>query len=193
MYVYLASAGVAIAGNQITITFDDLPMLGELPVPNGYNGFQWSNFYVIDPQLYPSPSGGQNGTISPPNVAFNGLGNPANFSSSGAFDLDSAYLTAVWNDGLQLEVQGFVGATLTYDNNYTVNTTGPLLVNFNFLGVDKINFISSGGTHHIGYSDGSGTQFAMDNLTVTVPEPSSLAFVSVGLAVPFYFIRRRKN
>ena len=192
IYVYLASASVAIAGNQITITFDDIPGQGELLVSNGYKGFQWSNFYASDLQTDSHTNGGQNSTISPPNVAFNGFGNPANFSSSEAFDLDSAYLTAVWNDGLQLEVQGFVGSTLTYDNIYTLTTASPQLINFNYLGVDEVNFISSGGTHHAAYTGGSGTQFAMDNLTVTVPEPSNLALIGMGLAIPL-FIRRRKT
>ena len=100
-------------------------------VPNGYNGFQWANFSVIDALDSLIASGGQNGTVSPKNVAFNSNGNPANFSGSGAFTLDSAYLTAAWNDGLQLEVQGFVGTTLTYDNTYTLNTwPDSSLINF---------------------------------------------------------------
>ena len=185
-FLFLVSAGVANGATPITITFDDLPAVGPQssePVPQGYNGFQWSNFYVVDPLDDPISNGGQNGVESPPNVAFNAGGLPANFSSNGAFDFDSAYMTAVWNDGLQVEVQGFVGSTLTYDNTYTLATTGPALVNFNYFGVDEVNFIASGGTHHSGYSGGSGTQFVIDNLTVVVPEPGSILLLLFGSSV----------
>jgi hypothetical protein len=120
-------------------------------------------------------SGYQNGVLSANNVAFNGSGNPAELSSSGPFDLNSAWLTAAWNDGLQLEVQGFAGGTLLYDQTYTLNAAAPTLLAFNYLGVDEVSFSSSGGINH-GY-DGSGTQFVMDNLTVSVPEPSTIGLV----------------
>ena len=182
-FVYFVSTTIAFSDTTTIITFDDIQSVTgpeNYPVvPNGYNGFQWSNFLVIDALDSQIPSGGQNGTVSSRNVAFNSGGSPADFSSSGAFALDSAYLTAVWNDGLRVEVQGFVGTTLTYDNTYILKTAGPLLVNFNYLGVDEVNFISSGGTHHSGYS-GDGTQFVMDNLTVTVPEPSTFAVIGLG-------------
>jgi hypothetical protein len=195
-FVYFVSTAIVFADTTITIKFDDIPSVsgpsGNFPVvTNGYNGFQWSNFYVVDALDSSIPSGGQNGTVSPKNVAFNANGNPANFSSSGAFALDSAYLTAAWNDGLQLEVQGFVGTTLTYDNTYTLNTAGPVLVNFKYLGVDEVNFISSGGTHHSGYS-GAGTQFAMDNLTVTVPEPNALSLFGIGALILCWRIKPNK-
>jgi hypothetical protein len=182
-FLYLASAGIALGTTPATITFDELTPSthGDL-IPNGYAGLQWNNFYVLNAVSYiDNPSGYQNAVVSANNVAFNGFGDPSMVSAT-AFDLNSAYLGAAWNDGLQVEVQGFVGATLTYDNTYTVNTTGPTLINFNYLGVDEVSFIASGGTLHPGYT-GSGTQFAIDNLTLTlVPEPTLFGLVGLGAA-----------
>jgi hypothetical protein len=36
----------------------------------------------------------------------------------------------------------------TYDNIYTINTVSPTLVAFNYIGVNQIIFIGSGGTPH---------------------------------------------
>jgi len=188
----VASIGTSFAQTEI-LTFDDLSWSGYYyeQIPNGYGGLQWNNFFVLNTAQELSSfgrNGEVNGVVSPPNVAFNGEGTAA-FISDGSFNLNSAYLMAAWNDGLQVEVQGFVGATLIYDNTYTVSTLGSTLVNFNYLGVDEVNFISSGGVPH-GYTSGLGTQFAMDNLSITlVPEPPT--FASVGLAVIFLTLRCR--
>jgi hypothetical protein len=187
----VASSGPAVA-QTVILTFDDL-VPGSLPgadapyegpIPNAYDGFQWNNFGVIDNTLSSTVSGYNNAVISPNNVAFNERGNPA-LVSDGFFNLNSAYLTAAWNDGLQVEVQGFIGANMVYDNTYTFDTTGATLVSFNYLGIDSTKFISSGGVPH-GYA-GRGTQFAMDNLSVTlVPEPS--AFGLLGMASCFWLL-----
>jgi hypothetical protein len=186
---FITFTGVAFAQTEI-ITFDDLvpSLLGpehnfEGIIPDGYDGLRWDNFGVSDTTENLTPSGYQNAVVSPDNVAFNVKRNPAllsdgSFNFNGSFNLNSAYLTAAWNNGLQVEVQGFVGTALIYDNTYTVNTTGPTLVNFNYLGVDEVNFISSGGTPNPAYAPGGeGTQFAMDNLSITVPEPSAFAYI----------------
>jgi hypothetical protein len=195
--VYFASVAITFGTTPLVITFDDLTP-GSLPghdepwegpIQNGYEGFQWNNFWVIDTVLMPYTCGDKNGVVSLNNVAFNGYGNSALFSD-GQFNLNSAYLGATWNDGLQVEVQGFAGATLLYDNTYVVNTTGSTLINFNYLGINQVNFISSGGTPH-GYSSGSGTQFMLDNLSVTiVPEPSMPAVA--GLGAVLLLLRRSK-
>lgn len=175
----LVSIGTACAQTEV-ITFDDIYWstgLNEV-MPSGYDGFQWSNFDVRNEGNPGENDGGVNAMVSPPNVAFNGFGSPASFSCNGVFNLNSAYIGGVWNDGLNVEVQGVVGTTLTYDNTYIVNTTNSTLINFNYLGVDEVNFISSGGVSH-GYL-GSGTQFAIDNLSVTiVPEPSTFALAGL--------------
>ena len=184
-----------------TITFDDLnpnTLLGspdpfDAPIPDGYAGLQWNNMWVLDVPLHIQDggsigSGYDNGLVSGNNVAFNDRGNPASISG-GAFNLNSAYLTAAWNNGLQVEVQGYVGATLTYDNTYTLNTTGPSLITFNYLDVDEVNFISSGGVN-AGLS-GIGTEFAMDNISAA-PEPTSLAYAGLGGLASLLTFRRWK-
>jgi len=76
---------------------------------------------------------------------------------------------------------------MTYDNIYTINTASPTLVAFKYLGVNQVTFIASGGTQH--YAQGWGPVFAIDNMVVTVPEPSGfslllLAGVCVSLLSP---------
>ena len=179
-----------------TITFDDLGS-AMAPIPNGYNGLNWDNFWTLDivyERQYTGPSGYDAAVISPNNVAFNGFGNPALVSDT-LVDLNSAYLTAAWNDNLSVTVIGsFLGNTL-YDNTYLLSATTPTLINFNYLGVDSVQFISSGGTHHNGYDGGNGTNFAMDNLvinqTTTVPDTGSTAML-LGLSIcGFGFLRRK--
>ena len=89
--------------------------------------------------------------ISAPNVAYNGDGTPAAISASAPFALLSAYLTAAWKDDLRVELKGYNGAALIYDNTYTLSATDPTLITFNYVGVTSVQFISSGGTPHPGY------------------------------------------
>ena len=175
---------VTVSNAQGLITFDDLSLqtYGG-PIPNGYAGLEWDNFGVLDPRRYPGDSVGYlNGMVSPGHVAFNayakadGTVTGGFHSSSGLFDLHSAYLTAAWNDGLQVNVHGFVGGVLTYSGDYSLSTTGPTLVNFNYLGIDTVEIISFGGTPH-GNPGGGGTQTAIDNLVITVPELKPIAFL----------------
>ena len=66
-------------------------------------------------------------------------------------------------------MQGFNGSTLSYDNTYTLSATTPMLTAFDYVDVTSVQFISSGGTPHPGYT-GSGSEFVLDNVTV-VPTP----------------------
>lgn len=179
----LWGGGSAPVADAAQLTFDELPLSNDgIPIPNGYGGLQWSNFYELDAVTYPRASGYRPGMISQPNVAFNGFGTPASLSSTTPFNLNSGYFTGAWNDGLQLEVKGWIGLTLAYDNTYTLSATAPSLINFNYLGVSSVDFISFGGTPYPGYGTASGTQFAMDNLAVTiVPEPSSVVLLILGM------------
>jgi hypothetical protein len=86
--------------------------------------------------------------------------------SPNPFDLHSGYLTAAWNDNLQLRVVGYNSGTLIYDQTYTLQATAPTLINFDFLGVTEVDFIPSGGVHHAGYL-GHGTHFVLDNVLIS--------------------------
>lgn len=194
------SSNITLAQTEL-LTFENLPAAainGASVIPNNYGGLQWQNFNYLDVLNYDvSPAGYNNANVSGTNVAFNANSNPAKITGT-TFDLDSAYLTGAWRDGLQVEVQGYVGGVLTYDNTYTVNTSGPDLINFNYLGVDEVIFTSSGGTLNPAYHDpdrgAAAEQFAMDNLSITfpVPEPSTIALLGLAtLLLAFRYLPHR--
>ena len=163
------------------IGFDDLPSstTGGFPIPLGYGGLNWSNFFVVNgigfAQSYPSGYGA--GAVSVSNVVYNDYGNAASITSGSAFNFISAYLTAGWNDNLQLEVLGYSGLTLTYSNIYTLSATNPTLINFNYFGVNEVYFATFGGTPHPGYIS-NGENFAMDNVTVSINSVLTLQFTA---------------
>jgi hypothetical protein len=132
--------------------------------------------------------------VSAKNVAFNDNGLPAMVTGA-AFTLTSGYFTAAWNDSLKLEVQGFVGTTLTFDNSYTLSAVAPTLIDFDYSGVDEVNFISSGGTPDPAYARyGRGTQFVMDNLAIngnTAPDVGATSLM-LGAAVAGLGMLRKK-
>lgn len=161
-----------------TLTFDDVSPNEYVIIQNGYGGWRWNNFYI---QNALNAGGFYSGMVSPANVAFNGLGNPASISSSTGFTLLSASLTAVYVNTEQIRVQGFTRGTLTYNNTYGINNNGPTLINFNYVGVDEVRFIPP-----------AFTWFAMDNLNSTVPEPNTTALMSVAATLAALGVFRKK-
>ena len=138
------------------IHFDDLEQTTSgLPVPDGYHGLTWSNFFELNGIAYPYPSGYSNGVVSASNVAFTASGYPASILSPSPFTLISAWLTAAWTPNLQARVRGYAGGALAYDRTYTLQTQAPTLVRFNYEGVSEVSFSTS-----------DNSQLVMDNLTV---------------------------
>jgi hypothetical protein len=172
------------------ITFDDLQGTS-LAVPMAYHGLTWGNVFYLNAVQYTNASGYYASMMSPSNVAYNAYGTNASLSQASPFTLLSAYVTAAWRDNLQLQVLGYNGGTLLYSNTYVLNATGPTLIDFGYSGVTEVYFISSGGTPHPGYPN-TGTQFAMDNLTILanpaaptiIAQPANLS-VSVGSSATF--------
>jgi len=197
----MAIAGVALAlmaggANAAVINFDDLPVFGntDLPIPNGYAGFNWNNWYVLNSTTYGSlnpninPSGYTVGTVSKDNVSYNAFGNAAHFfSSDSSFTVNSLWATAAWNDGLYVTFTGY-DASNNIVQTITVipSATEPTLYELNWADIYKFGVAAAGGTNH-GYA-GAGTHVAIDDITVNavspvpVPVPATLALLGLGLA-----------
>ena len=149
-------AGRAVPAQSDLIHFDDLEQTTSgLPVPDGYHGLTWSNFYELNGIAYPYPSGYSNGVVSASNVAFTASGYPASILSPSPFTLVSAWLTAAWTPNLEARVRGYAGGALAYDRTYTLQTQSPTLVRFNFEGVSEVSFSTS-----------DSSQLVMDNVSV---------------------------
>jgi hypothetical protein len=180
--------------SQTVITFDDIPS-PETNIANGYQGLNWSNFWVLNAILLSNYLGyaeGYNyGMVSPSNVAFNAGGSPAEIDSTTNFNFLSVYLTGAWNSNLNIEVEGFNGAQEIYDTIVVASATDPTLFTFNYLDIDRLYFNSYGGEPAFGGS--AREQFVMDNLEFEfIPEPSSLLLTALGLVTLWAFAKRRR-
>jgi PEP-CTERM motif-containing protein len=193
VFILVSSVFPLSVSRGILITFDDVSAAsppGTL-LQNGYQGFVWSNFWVLNAVPFGTSSGYHNGLISNSNVAYNAFGNPSGISAIGGnFNLVSAYLTAAYTSNLSVQVQGFRGQSLVYGQTAVVTWTGPSLVMLNFQNIDHVEFDSFGGLDAgIGGSLDNNQQFVMDDLNVEpVPEPSVILLVGIGTLV---LLRRR--
>jgi hypothetical protein len=194
-FTLLALPTVSISA-ATDITFDDLSETGTGSfIASGYQGLVWSNFVAENAIIFTAYSGLTGyyyGLVSGSNNAFNAFGNPAEIDSTGTnFNFFSAYLTGAWRSNLNIEVQGFSGANLLYDQTVVASATNPTLFAFNYLDINRLTFNSFGGLKAGFLSDGEN--FVMDNLSFEfVPEPSSLLLTACGVLTLWAFVRRKR-
>lgn len=199
--VALGAAGQARAD---VLSFDDLPSdVGNgIIMPFDYGGFSWSNFYYLDGTSgLNNNSGFHNAVVSTNNVAYNFGGDAALLGlGSGYFTFNSVHLTGVWNDGLNIKIDGYKDGSLLYTQTVVVNTDQPYFLNVNYVDINALSFTASGGTSHGFTNGGTGTLFAMDDLTFNadaigaVPEPSSMISAAAAVAAGLgYGARRRRR
>lgn len=157
------------SAQAVVLTFDDVSGDNIAAIPDGYGGLNWENFSYANSASNPAYEGAgyQNGTESGNYVGFNRYGDPGRVKSSSVFDFSSAYLTAAWNDGLSITVEGLTNGTQRYSNTVVLNTKDSTLFDFNYLGIDELRFNSGGGVN-AGFKDSrgrEGAQFVVDNFT----------------------------
>ena len=165
-----------------TAAFDNLsdPGASGMPIPNGYGGLNWSNFYYLNSDAvfqHYGVSGYSNGTVTAPDVAYNGFGATASVSGT-TFNFIGADLTAAWNNDLTITVSGYDNNVLVDQETVVVNSTAPTFFNFDFNGITQLVFSSSGG-NNAGY-DGAGTQFVLENFTSTAMSNPDITIAADG-------------
>ena len=186
--------GFAGAAGATVLTFDDLaPITTEIgTISDGYGGFDWSQMGYTNTAFDVVGSGYYNGAVSGDYVAYNQWASVATVSDF-SFDFNGAYFTGVWNDGLNVNIQGLSGGTMLYNETIQVDHNGPTWFSANYIGIDQLVLSSYGGTHVV--SGGSGAHFAMDNFTFNetapVPEPSTILLMGAGLLGLVGYNRKR--
>jgi hypothetical protein len=164
-------AALALAGpaSARLVTFDQINSAGTgIQIPTGWASFDWSSdFWVLNSADAPPGGGYENGTVSPPNVAYNLYGRDVNFKRKTPFELVSFYLTAAYKNGLEVTVTGFRSDVQVDSATFTVDTTSPTLETLDW-DVNRIVFSVGAGT------GGEKNRFVLDNLTtMPIPQPST--------------------
>ncbi len=177
-------------GHAITISFDDVTNLandGSAP-EDGYLGLTWSlGGGVLKPielgeQMgWVLGSGYANGLISGDFVAYSASGRIEALPDA-VFSFNDVYLTAAWNNQLQVEFVGLREGVEIYNRTVLLDATEPTHVSFHFLGIDTLTMHATGG---VGAGFGfTGPQFALDDMRINeVPEPASALMVLGGLVL----------
>jgi hypothetical protein len=196
----LAFVAGSVAHAQLA-TFDDLAGCvpsnnGGIAIANGYQGFNWNNFFVADGPNTAVAQGGPgyaNGTVSPRCIALNGFGAASEISAGSDFIFNGGFFTAAFNNNLSVAIRAFNAAnTQIFVSNLVLSTSGPQLLNVNWAGVRRVSFASG--------DNAPGSQFVFDNFRFNntpdpriVPEPSTYALLATGFAGLAVAARRRRR
>jgi hypothetical protein len=171
------------------LTFDDLVGPSEsFDMPSPYGGLSWSDKFRIHEATTIYTGCAASGI----QFVYNGWAAPVTVSGSG-FNFTGAYLTSLFSNNLNIQVIGKKDGTTLYDTSVSTDVHSPTWFVFNYLGIDELVFISSGGTPDPFL--GEGTHFGMDNFTYAVenvPVPATMLLFGTGL-IGLAGLRRNKR
>jgi hypothetical protein len=190
-----------------SINFDDLDASAGDVVLDGlspYHGFTWTNFSAYT--ATPGFPGFNNGIVSGPNAAYLGGGLSGTLfvgtiTATNPFNFVSANFGSGWYDGLNLTLSGSLNGTQKFNQTVTVSTNGAQLFNFNFTGINKLQFsstVTAATTDPYACGPSGCGHATLDNFTFTgpvavTPEPSTLLLFGSGASLLLGIRRRRKK
>lgn len=129
---------------------------------------KWTNAYAHT--VTANTSGYYTGIVSKNNTSYNSWGNPVTMqiANGSYFTLNSISVASAARDNLQLTVVGYNSNLVINNKTYIVQVFTLSFITFSgYAGLDKITFSTSGGTQNPVVSL-SGSQYAMDNICLTV-------------------------
>ena len=190
----------SLSANAQLLDFDDITVNTWSQYTNltSYHGYDFTGGAALINKDRYKVSGYNYGAVSGQNALFDFYDKDIVITKTGGglFDLTSAFMTAAWQNGLKVNVSGWLNGKVVNSMDLILNATTPTAATqFNFLGIDKVVFgFKDLGVH--ANLQGSGNQFAVDNLVLNpvaaVPEPSTYAMMFAGLGAIGLMVRRRK-
>ena len=175
------------------ITFNSLPGNGT-PIPNGFAGLDWNNFYDMDMNVLLPPAAMiqlANSVPSATTFAYNNGGAPAAFSATSMFTFDSAWLALDGSTPMTVEVMGLLGGNVVDHVTLVLSSPVPVQETFNWSGVDAVRFVPQ-----LSATSSGKMQFALSEIVINspaVPEPASMLLLGSGVGLVITRLRKNKS